>query len=411
MDTRETSGSARMQKLASKPLSLISIGLDSGSAGQLKRLAESTSLIELRTELHNYLAEDTDFVFEWIRDQAPDIYLIDFDTDRRSAVFTAEKIHETLRSTAIFAISSNSQPDLIIQAMRCGCSEYLLKPITRDQLLEAVARVGGRKREEQFKGQVLTFIGAKGGSGVTTLVTHLGAFLAKSCARKTLLIDLHPHVGDATLYLGLTKHQYHLYELVESFERLDSELLQSFLVKHPSGLDLLAAPETIEPLRRLAPEALTHTINFLRLRYEFLLVDSPPGVSEQHLEVIRCSDQVYLVGVPEVSALRNMARYLEYMTRIEYPQKNVRVVLNRHEKRGSIPDGQIEKAIRRSIYWKVPNHYNEVVRTINGGDPVSQLSTSEVARSLMAWAESLGKRQNNDQKKPTKGAFGLWGLI
>ena len=191
-------------------LSLVSICMDAEAGGELRQLVQSTPFIRLQAELRNYVTED-ESVLEWMKDPGPHICLIDFDRDRKSAIATAERIHERLPHTAIFATSSNSQPDLIIQAMRCGCSEYVVKPADREQLLEAIARVGGRRREkrEQLNGQVLAFLGAKGGSGVTTVVTHLGALLAKSCLRKTLVVDLHPTFGDAALYLGFTKHQYH----------------------------------------------------------------------------------------------------------------------------------------------------------------------------------------------------------
>src|ERR1041385_8630173 len=98
-------------------------------------------------------------------------------------------------------------------------------------------------------------MGAKGGCGVTSLVTQLGALLSTTLSRKTLIIDLHPDFGDTALYLGLTKYRYHFFELVENNDRLDAELLQSFLAKHSSGLDLIPAPEGSDTPRRILPGA------------------------------------------------------------------------------------------------------------------------------------------------------------
>ena len=49
----------------------------------------------------------------------------------------AERIHSASPGTALFAISGQSQPDAILEAMRSGCSEYLSKPIQREQLVNA----------------------------------------------------------------------------------------------------------------------------------------------------------------------------------------------------------------------------------------------------------------------------------
>jgi pilus assembly protein CpaE len=409
MATQESIGLRSHEILPGEPLSIVTVHLDPVASKDLQHFMESTAGVQLRGELKEYLGVE-DPALEWLAERSPDICVIDFDQDRRSATNTAERIHERLQGTAIFALSANSRSDLIIEAMRCGCSEYLVRPTDREQFLEAVARVGARRkdRRDQRSGELLTFLGAKGGCGVTTLATHLGAFLAKSCGRKTVLIDLHPANGDSALYLGFTRHPYHFYELAESTERLDNDLLQSFLLHHSSGLDLLPAPELNEPAHHVGPEAISRTIDFVRLRYEFVLIDCPPGLSVQNAEIMRRSSEVYLVTVAEVPALRNLTRYLEYLSRVEFSPERIRVVLNRHVKRSSISDDEIEKAIRHRIYWRIPNQYNQVTRTINAGDP-SVAAGSEVARSLLAWAEDVGRKPTDDdgKKKSNRGILGL----
>ncbi len=395
-------------------LSIVAVCLDGESSIRLKRFIDSIPMAQLRTELQHYLAEEEDTVFvDRLKDLRPDICVIDFDRERERATRTAERIHEALDGIALFAVSSNSQPELIIRAMRCGCSEYLIKPLDRDQLLEALARVGGRRKErrEQISGQVLAFLGAKGGSGVTTLVIHLAALLAKLHSRKTLLVDLHPDLGDASLFLGLKKHQYHFYELAENTHRLDGELLQGFVVRHPSGLDVLPAPDGFETPRHVLPDAVERTLEFLRVQYELVMVDCQSGLTEQNMAVVERSDQVYLVATPEIPALRNMARYLDYLGRFHYPEDKVRVVINRHLKSGSIPDAQIEKAIRRSIYWTVPNQYSEVMKTINTGDPLALVGRSEFMRKMSGWAEALAGKSAEDPKAKKKEAKGMLGLF
>ena len=398
----------------SEPISLVSICVDKETWGTLKLFADSAPLVKLKKHLEDYRLDDHESVVEWIGDPPPDICLLDFDRDRRSAAMVAERIHSDVPEAAIFAVSSESQPDLIIQAMRSGCSEYLVKPLDPDQLLNAVARVGARRKEktdkEHDRAQILTFIGAKGGCGVTTLVTQLGALLANSFSKKTLVVDLHPDFGDAALYLGLTKHRYHFFELVENTDRLDAELLQSFVIRHSSGLDLIPAPQGTDPVRRSMPGALTQTFDFLRLRYDFILVDMPPGLHDENLELIRYSDQVNLVTVAEVSALRNVVRQTDYFNRKDIPSDRIRVILNRHQKRGLITEAQIEKVIAQKLFWKVPNQYVHVVKTISGGDPISQLANSDVTKNLQQWAEAIGKKPDTDERKREgRGLLGgLW---
>jgi pilus assembly protein CpaE len=394
----------------SEPLTLAGVCLDADTWGLLTSFAERAPLVVLKGNYDRYRASENESLSEWMGSPSPDICLIDFDRDRRSATAVAEKIHSTSPETAIFAVSSQAQPDLIIQSMRSGCSEYLVKPVDREQMLNAVARVAGRRKEkkETYKAQMLAFVGAKGGSGVTTLVTQLGALLAKSYSRKTVVVDLHPDIGDAALYLRLTKYKYHSFELLENTDRLDAELFQSFVLSHPSGLDLIPAPESGEAFRNIPAGSVTHTVDFMRSRYEFILVDLPTLLTQESLDVIRECDQLYLVTVAEVAALRNVVRQIEYFTRKQIPQERIRVVLNRHQKRALVTDEQIEKVIKQKIFWKVPNEYAQVVKTIHSGDPTAQISNSDIARNLSQWASMIGKKRGDEKKREGLGILGLW---
>ncbi len=369
------------------PLSVVSICLDKETWGVLKLFADSVPLVRLDRHLGEYRVDDHESVLDWIGSPAPDVS----------------------PEASIFAVSSQHQSDLIIQAMRSGCSEYLVKPLDSEQMLNAIARVGGRRREkkELAKAQVLAFIGAKGGCGVTTIATQIGASLANTYSRRVLIVDLHHDFGDAALYLGLTKYRYHSYELVENTDRLDAELLQSFVLHHKSGLDLIPAPQGIEPARPITPGALAQTFEFLRLRYEFILVDLPPGLNDEHLELIRYCDQVNIVAIAEVSALRNVVRQTDYFTRKEIAADRLRVVLNRHQNRSIITEAQIEKVIGQKLFWKVPNQYIQMLKSISGGDPLSQ-ANSEVSRSLNEWAGIIGKKPSAEDNKKSRGILGMW---
>jgi pilus assembly protein CpaE len=404
--------SVRESLYMSEPVSVIAIATDDEIWRFLGLFAESTGLIQLRSRIGERGGLDQDAVLDHLGNSGPDICLVDFDKDRRAAAMIAERIHTVLPQTAVFAVSSQTQPEVILEAMRSGCGEYLVKPIDREQLVKAVARIGSRRREkqEQSRGQVLAFMGAKGGCGTTTLATQFGALLSSTLGRNTLLLDLHPDFGDAALYLKLTKSGFHLFDLLENTDRLDDDFLQSFIMKHSSGLQLIPAPEGSVAHRGGSPGgAINHTLGFLRQRYDFILADLPPSLNAENLALINDCDQLYLITVAEVSAIRNVVRQLEYFAEKDVPKEKIRVVLNRQDNKNVLSDAQIEKALQQKIFWRVPNHYPQVVKTIHEGDPIAQLSTSEVTRSLGAWADSVGRKPGVEVKKEKSGGFlGFW---
>jgi pilus assembly protein CpaE len=393
----------------SHQLSVLTIALDRESQRLLKLWLSTASLREVPS-----YPEDNAFL-ESMETSAPDVCLVDFDKDSRKAFLIAEHIHQESPDTAIFAVSSDAQPDVIIQAMRSGCGEYLFKPLVRDQLLQAITRAGGRRRErkERSNSHIMTFIGAKGGCGVTTIATQLAALLASSGSKKTLLLDLHPSLGDAALYLGFTNSKYHAYELMENTDRLDPALLQSIALHHPSGLDILPAPNDFENTRHAGSGAVSQMFNFLRLWYEFILIDIPAGLNEYTDKLISHSDQLYIVTVAEVSALRNASRIVDYFGQEDVPEDKVRVILNRYEKRSPIPESQIEKLIQRKIFWTVPNQYHQAVKTISSGESKGDISRSELIRNLKGWADSIaaGARAADADTRANKKKRGILGLF
>lgn len=412
MTTKENRRFPAGDSLLSKD-ALVAVGLcvDDESWRFLKIFSDATPLIQLRSLVKEYRVPDSTSLGDYLGNPLPDICLVDFDASSRSAVSVAERIHSIAPGLAIFALSSRSQPSAILEAMRSGCTEYLVKPIDREQVVNAVARVGARRKDkkDQSKGQVLGFIGAKGGCGVTTLVTQLGALLGRSRDQRTVVVDLHPDFGDAALYLRLSKPRYHFFELLENTDRLDNDLLQSFLIQHSSGLEIIPAPESGDSVRAHLPGAISQTLEFLRSRYDNVLIDLPVGLNETNLEVIGCCDQVYLVAVAEVAAIRNVVRQLEYFRNKDISRDKVQVVLNRWHKRNVVDDAQIEKVIEQQIFWRVPNQYLQVVKTIHEGDPISQLSNSEVTRSLNEWAAAINKKSSPENKKKEGGGIlGLW---
>jgi pilus assembly protein CpaE len=383
---------------SSRPLSLVAICLDRDSLGQLRNLIDLMPMAQLRSEFSHYFTESDDSMLV----ERAAIYVMDFDQDREKAIRTTERIHETFGQVPVFAVSQDPRPHQIISAMQCGCSEYLVKPLDHDKLMEAVARVGRRQRESQEHqtGQVLSFLGVKGGSGVTILATHLAVLLAKRHARKTLLVDNHRQLGDTSFYLALEKPKYHFHDLIDSADRLDADLLQGFLVRHRSGLDVLPSPDGFEASSQGSADVIERTLGFLRSLYEFILVDCPPGLDDRNLAVIKHSDRVYLVATPEIPSLSRVPHYLDCLDTCRYPADKVRLVVNRYSKKG-IAEDQIEKATRIGVYWKVPNHYAAVVEAINTGAPASLSTNLEYVRNMTEWAKALADKRADAASKTT----------
>ena len=72
----------------------------------------------------------------------PDVVLVDIPADNPArAIQAIELLHQELPQSAVFAIGSLNQPQMIVQVMRMGGREFIGRPTTSTDLLEAFVRL------------------------------------------------------------------------------------------------------------------------------------------------------------------------------------------------------------------------------------------------------------------------------
>jgi pilus assembly protein CpaE len=239
---------------------------------------------------------------------------------------------------------------------------------------------------------------------------HLAIHLSQQHGKRVLLIDAHPALGHACVYLGIDGSRYHFNEVVRSVSRLDTELLRGFVAKHASGADVLSSPDRRTSASVLDPEAITRTLDFLRSEYDYVLIDCDVPVTPDSMAIVESSNIVYLVATPDVGAVRDLARYMEILTQADGGAENVQVVLNRVGSRYAIDPVQIEKAMGRSIDIRLPNCFADLIRSGNRGEPISpKQDKSDFTDRFAKWTSDLvgaAAPAAKAKKEPKK--FALW---
>jgi pilus assembly protein CpaE len=322
------------------------------------------------------------------------IAIIDFDSDPAAAAITTMYLQQIFpRRLTVVCMASNSAQDVLLLAMRAGCSEFIAKPFDPGIFRETLRRLqhlwSGTAYQPTPSGSVLAFFGVKGGVGTTTLALHLGMHLVLTHKKKVLLIDFHPELGHACIYLGLDGSRYTFQEVVRNVNRLDSELLQGYIAKHPSGLNVLSSPDQGGETRPIDADATAATLDFLRNEFDYVIVDCTTSLAEANLAVIAAASVVYMVATPEVGAIRDLSRYVDKLMQIEDTPDKISVVINRFATPSTVSVEQIEKAIMMPISFKLAASYLELVQACNLGEPVSPESKSDFSTSMTKWASSL----------------------
>ena len=392
---------------------LLSINLDAGSQESLEGMvAQAPGAYVVGNVDRHITAREAMRMLEPFQQR---VSVIDFDGSVEENGRIAQRLRDGCdNGMSIFAASSDPSPEAIIAAMRCGCSEYLVKPFQMDRILDALAQLELRRqgKVQTQKGRVITLMGAKGGTGVTSLAIHLALNLVRRHQQKCLLVDEHQALGDVSLCLGLGRNQYSFYELVHNTDRLDIDLLQGFLSLHASGLDVLVSPEAIHAFPHASPEAIEHTLAFLSENYQFVVIDTPPGLTEDACAAIRQSDRLAIVITPELPAIRNAVRSIEYLTSLHYPEDSIDVVLNRCSRKSTLTEQEIEGVLHRPIAIRIPNNYGVLINAINAGSPMELSQKSGLPVAFNSWADRLiGEEAAGEKPANTShGWLGLFGL-
>jgi len=322
-----------------------------------------------------------------------DVILVDLDSDPEYALNLVKSISINGLAT-VMVYSAKTDPDLLLNCMRAGAREFLSLPFVPGAMIEALVRASSLRATERPvkkpEGKLLVFLGAKGGSGVTTVASNYAVSLAEESKKKTLLIDLNLPLGDAAINLGI-RAQHSIVDALVNASRLDSNFLSSLLVQHSSGLFVLAAPTELATTQ-VPDEAFDTLFDVARQEFDYVVVDAGSRLDLQRTHLFDASATIYLVtqvGIPE---LRNSNRLIARLAGSGNPK--LEIVINRFDPRTmEIDEEHVTKALTRPAQWKIPNNYAAVRKMQNTATALTQ-DDSPISRAIQQMTRSVCGQQS-----------------
>lgn len=339
-------------------------------------------------------------------DSGCEVVITDLDADLERGLEIIEMVSRRAAAT-VMACSSRNEAEIVIRAMRAGAREFLVAPFAAAIVAEAFERTAARLESaapERSPGRLIVFQGSKGGAGVTTLACNFAVALTREATGRVVLVDMHPQLGEIALGLGLTP-QFSIADALGNTVRLDADFLSSLLVRHESGLMVLASSDSYGVNRSIERGA-DKLLRILRDEFAFVVVDAGPCCASIPEALLDSADTVYLVTEVNLPALRNARRLISWFAEREHGD-NLEVVLNRYNSRMvEIDEESAIKALSRCVDWKIPSDYNAVRGAQNLGVPlVNQQTALSKAIRQMAQAAS-GKPAQAREKKALAAAKG-----
>ncbi len=305
----------------------------------------------------------------------PDIVLMDVNMPILDGIAATEAITTRLPDTAIVIISVQGEQEYLRKAMLAGAREYLVKPFSGDELIDTVERIYTLTKRKVTqppsistnKGKVFTFFSTKGGVGKTTLAVNLAVSLAQD-KKRVAVIDLDLQFGDIGMMFNVTPRRT-VSELVGDIPIMDMDILQSYLITHSSGVQVLPAPLRPEYAEFVTPEHIEKIIGVLRETYDYIIIDTPASYSEMVLMSLDAADTILLIMTLDLPTLKNMKICVETMEQLNYPSSKYKLILNRAGEEYGLRYRDIPNILKVPIAFFMQTDEEIILNSVNKGVP------------------------------------------
>jgi pilus assembly protein CpaE len=322
---------------------------------------------------------------------APDVVIVDARGDATSAMSHIERVRAANPAAGIFAVALDADPNLILQCMRAGANEFLTWPPEQEPFQGAIRRIAARRETVQGArptATTLVFFGSKGGAGTTTVAVNCGVELARLSKRPTVILDLKAGLGEVALFLGV-RPRFTLLDAIDNLHRADREFLRELVVKHKSGLEILAGSDHFDRPGAADAGAVEELMRLLARQYEYIVVDAGSQINSCTVAALYAADQMFLVANPDVPSVRNAQRLLDRVRQLGAAGERVRVLLNRAAEPYPIPPKQIEGALGHPIHHTFPSDYKTVSTALNSGVPLALAGSSDIAAQFDRFTRAI----------------------
>ena len=359
-------------------------------------------------------AEGGQQAVEFAKKERPDVILMDINMPDMDGITATEIIANTVPESPIIMMSVQGEQDYLRRSMLAGAREFLVKPFSADELVNAIRHVheiekvkrtryrqvapaqtagGGSSLASQLqpqRGKIITFFSPKGGVGRTTIATNLAVALHQSTGQQVVLVDGSLPFGDIAVILNKSPKAKTIADLVGAFDQVDAEVLETVLVQHSTGIKVLLAPPTPEAAELITGANIKKVLETLRESYAFVVVDTWPSFQEQVLTMLDVADIILTLMTLEITSLKNVRVFMEIAEKLGYDEHKVQLVANRNDSAGGIKASDVETSLARKIPHTIVSDGRALVLAVNRGVPfVISHRDSQVAKDIFTLADKL----------------------
>ena len=291
-----------------KPIKIMLVEDNPADARLVRELLTEASAVGFDVATVERLAE----AIERLKAETFDIILLDLRLPDSAGLETFTRVRDQAPETPVVVLTGLADEELGTSAVSEGAQDYLVKgqvdgvslarSIRYAMARHATRTEAAQRIEPTERGQVLGFVGAKGGVGTTTVVLNIAAAIAKM-KRSVIALELRPDYGTFATQLGHTPLQNLSYLAKLEPERITEKELSACLMHLPYDIRVLFGPQEPGEFGDIGREQAAAAIEGLAAMSDYLLVDLCCHSSATAQEAVRHFDYVIIVTTPEPACL------------------------------------------------------------------------------------------------------------
>jgi pilus assembly protein CpaE len=341
-----------------------------------------------------------------------DAVIIDLDTcPAPGSHAIMQHVAEVAPKSGILGVSRTADSDMIIAAMRAGCSQFVRWPIVPGDLRAALDRMRRTSPQAALTSRRVCVVGCGGGAGATTIASNLALELAHASDERCGLVDMDLQFGNVACAFDANP-RYSVLDVCRHAVEIDRALLEDALDNLPCNVSILAGPQQFDPSWEVPADRIEQMFRSLGQMFPFIVADVPRFFTPASVSALSGADRVLLIMQVTVPHLRNAVRIFKGLLQLGIDDSRIALVLNRCKANfENIKLEEVEKHFGRPVFAAIPNDYKRMGASRDLGHPIktdapnspARLAIHEIAKQLTA--EYLGDSDTGETRSGLKGLF------
>jgi len=335
-----------------------------------------------------------------------EVVVIHLDPAPEAVLPVAGSVASSHPRIAVFVVTSSTDGQYVLAAMRAGIKEFITKPVDRQLVAKALDKIAAQSESAQERGGLISVMGTIGGAGASTVATNLAVELAEFATKKPVaIVDLDFRFGQLSTMLDL-QPDYTIADLCDTPEKIDAGVIEKAMVRHNTGIHVLARPSQFAEADQITAAHCAAVLSTLQQMYEYVVVDGPNRYDPGGLAVLDLADMNLLIIQLLVTSVRNVHRMLDELRGGGYNMDRFHLICNRVERdSNSLEISHVEETLKKDVAHHLPDDWKTVSTAINMGVSLKEYSAKskirmaihELARRI-AQPDSAGSEEGNGSK-------------